>query len=101
MKQKKSCSNCIKASLIPVNNDLFCREKGAVSPDYVCRKHRFAPLPKVAAHVKNKCINCENFILSSQNSTTGLCQLFSVRQFDGTEKNACSKFSPRSVSEVS
>jgi len=103
MKQKKSCGNCIKATSIPVNNDLLCREKGAVSPDYVCKRHRFAPAPKVATYVKNKCINCENFILNtaSTNTTTGLCQLFSVRQFDGAEKNACSKFAPRSESEVS
>lgn len=103
MKQKKSCSNCIHSSSIRVNSDLLCRDKGAVSPDYVCRKHHFAPSSSIfEPQVRNKCIQCENFVTTSQsNPTIGLCRLFSVRTFDGTQKNACSKFSRRSEQEVS
>ncbi|MDP4093897.1 MAG: hypothetical protein Q8920_11095 [Bacillota bacterium] len=104
MKNNKSCSNCIKASTIPVNDDLLCRDKGAVSPDYVCTRHRFAPASKTISEVKHKCVNCENFILnitSTAQTTMGLCQLFSVRPYDGMQKNACSKFILRSELEIS
>lgn len=102
-KQKKSCSNCIRGTSITVNEDILCREKGAVSPDYVCSKHRFAPVNKGSTDLSSKCINCENFILNeeAQSPNIGLCQLFSVRQFDGTSKNACSKFVKKSQLEVS
>ncbi len=102
-KQKKSCSNCLKGTSMAVNSDILCREKGAVSPDYLCSKHRFAPVNKSNKDLSNKCINCENFIINpaAQTPNTGLCQLFSVRQFDGTQKNACSKFSKKSQLEVS
>lgn len=103
MKQKKSCSNCIKGRPIPVNNDIFCREKGIVSPDYVCTKHRYQPDPKSFKELNYKCVHCENFIVRSKNSsyTLGLCRLFSVREFKGEEKNACSKFVKRSEVIVS
>lgn len=104
MSQKKSCSNCIKGTAISVNNDILCREQGAVSPDFVCSKHRFAPSTKSPKERNFKCINCENFIISinsQPDSSMGLCQLFSVRQFDGTQKNACSKFIKRSEQVVS
>lgn len=102
-KQKKSCINCIKGTSIAVNEDILCREKGAVSPDYVCSKHRFAPVNKSSKDLSYKCINCENFIINeeAQSPNIGLCQLFSVRQFDGTNKNACSKFAKKSQLEVS
>ena len=102
-KQKKSCSNCIKGTCITVNNDILCREKGAVSPDYVCSKHRSAPVNKSGKDLGNKCIHCEHFIVNEedQNTTIGLCQMFSVRQFDGTSKKACSKFTKKSQLEVS
>lgn len=102
-KQKKSCSNCIKGTRIAVNSDILCREKGAVSPDYVCSKHRSAPACKSGRDLSSKCINCENFILNeaSSNPNIGLCQMFSVRQFDGSQKKACSKFVKKSQLEVS
>ena len=102
-KQKKSCSNCIKGTCIAVNNDILCREKGAVSPDYICSRHRSAPANTSNKDLSCKCIDCDNFIIneSAQNSNIGLCQLFSVRQFDGTQKKACSKFTKRSQLEVS
>jgi hypothetical protein len=105
MKQKKSCSNCIKGTPLPINNDVFCREKGIVSPDYSCFKHRFMPEPKSFKEMNYKCIDCQNFIvnirLSDISRSIGLCQLFSVRQFDGQHKNACSKFVKKSALEVS
>ena len=105
MNQRKSCINCIKGSPVPVNNDILCREKGIVSPDYVCRRHRFQPDPKSFKDLNYKCIHCENFIINSKSScsseTIGLCRLFSVRQFKGEEKNACSKFVKRSQTIIS
>ena len=98
MKLRKSCSNCIKGVAVLVNNDIFCREKGIVSQDYVCRKHKFNPDAKSFKEMNYKCIDCENFITSAGDkysgppSSIGLCQLFSVREFDGRQKNACSKF---------
>jgi len=99
MKVKKSCSNCIKGTSIPVNNDFFCREKGIVSPDYVCSRHRFMPEPKSFKEMNYKCIDCQYFMLNTAAadgfSSIGLCQLFSVRQYDGEQKNACSKFAKK------
>lgn len=105
MKQKKSCMNCIKGTVVTVNNDILCREKGIVSPDYACRKHRALPDAKSFKERNYKCIDCENFILNIKcvdgESHIGLCQLFSVREYDGKEKNACSKFVKGSIQIVS
>lgn len=104
-KLKRSCSNCIKGSIIAVNNDILCREKGAVSPDYVCPGHRWIPERKSIKDQNYKCIDCENFILNAKSADDtfpiGVCQLFSVRQFNGTQKNACSKFVKKAESNVS
>lgn len=105
MKLKKTCSNCLKGTAIAVNNDILCRDKGVVSPDYVCSGHRFIPETKSFKDMNYRCIDCENFIISSksseQESAIGLCQLFSVRQFNGEEKSACSKFAKKVKLEVS
>lgn len=105
MKRERSCKNCIKGTLISVNGDILCSIKGAVSPDYVCSKHRFMPDVQLSKEVKNKCIDCEFFILASDTESEerciGLCQLFTVRQYNGMEKNACSKFSRRKELDVS
>jgi len=105
LKHERSCKNCIKGTLISVNGDILCSIKGAVSPDYVCSKHRFMPDVQLSREVKNKCIDCEFFILMSdtenENGYIGSCQLFTVRQYNGMEKNACSKFSRRKELDVS
>lgn len=94
--QKRSCANCVRGSAIVVNNDILCREKGIVSPDYVCSKHRFLPEAKSYKEMDYKCIDCENFIINNfkgdNKKEIGVCQLFSVREFNGTQKNSCSKF---------
>lgn len=104
MKEKKNCSNCIKGTVISVNRDILCRENGVVAPNYLCGRHRPAPPTKSPRDSNYKCIDCENFILDmngARDSAIGLCQLFSVRQFDGNQKNACSKFSRKTEIEVS
>jgi len=102
---KRTCSNCIRGTIIKVNSDVLCRDKGAVASDYCCSKHRFVPSSKIEMDNLLKCINCENFILnistSKESCSFGLCQLFSVRQFDGKLKKACSKFVKRKTLEVS
>ena len=103
-KQKKTCSNCIKGTTISINNDILCRDNGAVSPDFICSKHHLAPMVKTLRESSYKCIDCENFIIGingEKDTPLGLCRLFSVRQFDGNHKNACSKFTKRSELEVS
>ncbi|MCX8131324.1 MAG: hypothetical protein N3I35_14685 [Clostridia bacterium] len=105
MKEKRSCNNCLKGTPMTVNSDILCRDKGVVSPDYVCSKHRYSPVPKTYKDLNFKCVHCENFILNINNSKDtpglGLCQLFSVRPFNGENKNACSKFIRKTQSEVS
>lgn len=101
----KCCNNCLKGTNIAVNNDILCREQGAVTRDYVCSKHKSMPASQFLREMNLKCIDCENFSFDIQNykegPAMGLCQLFSVRQFDGSQKNACSKFLKRENLEVS
>jgi len=103
--QKRTCSNCIRGTIIAVNNDVLCRDNGAVAPDYCCSKHKYTPSMLAETKSSLKCINCENFILniasSKDHPSIGVCQLFTVRQFDGRSKNACSKFVKRTNLEVS
>lgn len=105
MKQNRSCSNCLKGIPLPINDDILCHEKGIVSNDYVCSKYKPNYFLKQKKTDGNKCIDCRNFILDAQKpgqpSTIGLCQLFSVRTFDGTQKKACSKFTKKEHREVS
>ncbi len=101
--QKRLCKNCMKGTTICVNNDILCREKGIVSPDYVCSNHRFQPEPKSFKEMDLKCIDCEHFILSVNTKdlkTYGVCHLFSVRKCDGSKKKACSKFVRRKEKEL-
>lgn len=94
MKLKKSCSNCLKGKPVGINNDIFCREKGIVSPDFCCSRHRFLPETKPAKEQKYMCIDCANFtvVAGKSNKNEGVCELFRVRPFDGCQKSACSKF---------
>lgn len=105
MIKKRSCSNCIMGINISINKDILCRDKGVVSPDYVCRRHKFAPVSKFDTNnVVNKCIDCEHFIIDSKSGDEliiGLCRLFSVRKYNGKERKACSKFTRQSKSKVS
>lgn len=99
MKQKRSCSNCIKNVAISVNTDLLCRINGAVSPDYVCSKHKFAPEPRTYKEMNYKCADCEFFTKSADAPQDmpeyGLCRMFSVRQYNGSQRSACSKFTKK------
>lgn len=94
--QKKICTNCVHGSPVPVNRDILCHFKGIVSSNYCCSKHRYIP---INLRLKRKCIQCEHFIHSAErgkeNKNIGYCKLFTVRTFDGTAKNACSKFSTK------
>jgi hypothetical protein len=57
------------------------------------------PEAKSYKKLNYKCISCDNFIINVHDreglENVGLCQLFSYRQFNGEEKNACSKFVKR------
>lgn len=106
MKPEKSCKNCIKGTRIHVNGDILCPVKGAVSPNYVCGRHKYISDSEPAYYKKNKCIHCNNFLIKrdGKNTTTvtiGLCSLFSVRYYDGRQKKACSKFEHKQERVVS
>jgi hypothetical protein len=82
---------------ININSDILCKVKGAVSQDFVCSKYKPIPEPETGSLLKYKCYDCEFFIKNEDAPEefykTGFCQLFTVRQYNGELKNACSKFS--------
>ncbi len=94
MRIQKSCINCRNAVQNNFNNDLICRHKGVVSRDFTCVKHRCNPESTKAELYSYRCIDCNFLMLEAAevNTTMGYCQLFTVRHFDGTKKNICSKF---------
>lgn len=102
---KRICGNCIKGKTISINDDIYCRENGPVSYDYTCSKHRYSPTPGAGRSLSYKCIDCEFFAIAdddpTSNTSIGLCRLFSVRTFDGRQKNICSKFVKKCREEVS
>lgn len=95
----KNCSNCIKGRMIPVLEDILCYQKGIVSKEYVCSKHKYNLLLKLKEG-DTKCIDCEHFVVSTLPHpgplTIGMCGLYSLRQTDGSKRNGCSKFTPKS-----
>ncbi|TYQ17682.1 UNVERIFIED_CONTAM: hypothetical protein Cloal_0040 [Acetivibrio alkalicellulosi] len=105
MRVKRTCSNCLKGTQININTDILCIEKGVVSSDYVCSNHRYMPALKSIKRNINTCENCDNFIMfdtkNIEDKSMGICQLFTVRKYDGKTKKACSKFVKRSKKEVS
>ena len=105
VKSEKTCKNCIKGIRIHVNNDILCPLKGAVSPGYVCGRHKHISDSEPVFYKKNKCVHCANFLVNRDKentySTIGRCSLFSVRYFDGSQKNACSKFEHKQERDVS
>ncbi|NSW92688.1 MAG: hypothetical protein HPY74_18935 [Firmicutes bacterium] len=90
-KAGKSCSNCRYGLPVSVDGDILCRIRGVVSSEYCCSKHKFDYQIKL---FRPKCIECENFIPAddTKECSLRLCKLFSVRQYDGKQKNACSRF---------
>jgi hypothetical protein len=58
-----------------------------------------------ASERKPKCIECEFFIISQNESEAysakGFCQLFTVRYYNGEVKSACSKFCRKSERNIS
>ena len=99
MKPIKSCVNCIKGTSIGVNADILCREKGAVSPGYICFRYRSMPEQKSLKELNYKCASCDYFNLTQSNqdeaTATGYCQMFSMRQYNGKDRAACSKFAKK------
>ncbi len=96
MKLKKTCKNCVYAIRMVVNSDLLCLRKGAVSPMFVCGRHKMISFADPEFYKKNKCAECSHYILkngvSGNEPRIGVCRLFSVRYFDGRKRSACSKF---------
>ncbi len=113
MKRSGNCSNCARGTSIKVNPDILCSIHGVVSRNYRCSRYvrkvaqwsTEAPRTSYDAQWSNKCIDCEFFTLSYPGSehdpSTGYCKLFTVRQYDGTTKNACSKFSRKPERNIS
>lgn len=101
---KKNCNNCMIGKSININDDILCKYKGVVSRDYSCSKFKKLPIQQNSVKI-NHCIECHFFNIRTPELNTsdsiGLCQLFSVRYFDGNSKRACSKFSKKIKLEVS
>lgn len=102
---KRTCNNCLKGTAITINNDILCIEKGVVSGDFVCSKHRYMPAFRAVKRKIYSCVDCENFIIFNTSDVdgraTGVCNLFTVRKYDGRQKKPCSKFVLRSKKEIS
>jgi hypothetical protein len=117
MKQSGNCSNCARGIRIKVNSDILCRIHGAVSKDYRCPRYirkvaawssgaaSADPQPASESEHTDKCIECEYFVLSCSDKeydpSIGYCELFTVRQYDGMSKNACSKFRKKEQRNIS
>ncbi len=128
MKKPGSCSNCARGMKININRDILCKIHGIVSRDFRCVKYVRKVETWSNLELKPKCIECEFFITAPNESQTvsdespqstsaellqklsyesehypsmGYCQLFTVRQFDGDRKNACSKFCRKSERNIS
>lgn len=103
MKQARCCGNCAIGIKMGINKDILCRNKGVVSRDFVCSRHKTPPAAWTASERKPKCIECEFFIKSENGDpldSSGYCQLFTVRSYDGEQKSACSRFSKKSLSRT-
>lgn len=95
--QDKSCKNCIRGVAVGIRNEILCRHKGVVSPDYCCSRFMTFDPETLERPPVNHCSDCVHFTFTpdSHNSNYGVCSMFSVRKCDGSRKKACSKFSGR------
>ena len=103
MKQAKCCNNCDIGQPLHLTKDILCKYHGVVTPDYVCFKYKDPSDVSTSKSINYKCIHCEYFLvqLDSTNQDVGMCKLFSAREFNGTSRNVCSKFSKKLLIEVS
>ncbi len=112
MKQAGSCINCDRGIKVNVNRDILCKIHGIVSRDFRCARYVRRVEKWSASERKSKCIECQFFISAPNepgenqeeafcDSSVGHCQLFTVRQFDGKQKSACSKFCQKSERIIS
>lgn len=92
--QRRMCINCVKGMSVGMNSDVLCREKGIVSWNYCCMRHRFFFKEDLLRREYFRCCDCQFFIFHPHpyNPSYGVCGLFSVRKCDGSSKKACSKF---------
>jgi hypothetical protein len=94
----KCCENCIKGVPVGIGSEILCRDKGIVSSDYCCSGFiAFEPIT-LQRQLDYRCSDCTYFTFTpeSQNSSYGVCSLFSVRKCDGSLKKACSYFVKKS-----
>lgn len=121
MKKPGSCSNCVRGMKVHINRDILCKIHGIVSRDFRCSKYIRKVETWSSYECKPKCIECEFFISSEdepvqspenelisqplydseRDPSMGYCQLFTVRQFNGELKTACSKFCRKSERNIS
>lgn len=93
-----SCRSCIRGVAIGIRNEILCREKGVVSPNYSCNRFMAFDQDSLKRQISLRCSDCLHFTFTpdTHNSNYGVCSLFSVRKCDGSQKKACSKFTRRS-----
>jgi hypothetical protein len=102
MKPTKCCNSCNRGIPLHLTKDILCKYRGVVTPDYVCSKYKDFSEADTDKQISFKCIHCEYFLvrLDSPSEDVGKCKLFSAREFDGTTRNVCSKFSKKMLIEV-
>jgi len=97
--RSKCCKNCIKGMPVGVNNEVLCRDKGIVSYDFYCSRFLSFDFDLLQRQMKYHCSDCAFFTVASaahnHNHNYGLCSMFSVRKYDGSQKKACSKFTSK------
>lgn len=103
MKPVKCCNNCKRGTPINLTRNVLCRYRGIVTPDYVCFKYKSVTDSSEGKQTEYKCVHCDYFMveLDKPNQNIGMCKLFSAREFDGTTRTSCSKFSKKLLIEVS
>lgn len=97
MKHQKNCNTCIRGTFNNLTGDVLCRDKGAVSPEFSCSNYRPVPMLIIFKHFGYNCLECDNFFRveneSNDYTSEGICCLFPMRQYNGSLRKACSKFS--------
>ena len=94
---ERCCKNCIRGIPVGIRNEILCREKGIVLPNFCCSSYMSFEIESLQRHLGYRCSDCVYFSFSSNTNIEyfGVCSLFSVRYCDGSTRKTCSKFQKR------
>jgi hypothetical protein len=104
--KKKICANCKYNCNYIVDGNVLCKFNGPVTPEYVCPKFVISPAGEwgnmIIVKGNKKCKDCVHFQYIPMQATGsdaeivdtwGTCSIYTVREYDGAVKNACSRIS--------